>query len=285
MSVLTTKIQIGSSGFLVYKQCLEVKKKMKSARLFPNSVRKKYSGETTVNTVRRIRRACTCLDLISKWKIIDNECTGTKQHIRLTFITLTIPSNDLIPHKTAYKNLLKPFIRQMREKHGMTDYIWKAELQKRGQIHYHITTNIYCYWKNIKDLWNQINFKAGYMTQYISKHGHYNANSTDIHKVYNEKQISKYLEKYICKKDKEGRKIDGKIWDCSQNLKGKKLFSVEMQPHHLQNIARMENDQIEDYYVSDYFTKVQCRDSGYISQLLYGYEHHLFDEWSKSFGP
>jgi hypothetical protein len=129
-------------------------------------------------------------------------------------------------------------------------YIWKAELQKRGQLHYHITTDRFVGYEEIRAKWNELQYKAGYLESFHRKFGHYNPNGTDVHAVYKEtKDIVGYLKKKIMseykKRDYQAKKeqrnenkaiiseytkdlqnkktIGGKVWDCSLNLKQSKI--------------------------------------------------------------
>jgi hypothetical protein len=92
------------------------------------------------------------------------------------------------------------------------------------------------------------------VTAFAAKHGHRNPNSTDVHSIYNIKNLAGYLAKYCSKgkptpesliaqapwskpahyaKKRKGKekfirlmtldeqRIAGKVWDCSNNLKVK----------------------------------------------------------------
>jgi hypothetical protein len=126
----------------------------------------------------------------------------------------------------------------------MKDYVWKAELQERGSVHYHLSTNMFMHWEEIRDAWNKYQRKAGYLDKYVKVNGHYHANSTDVHSIRKVKDIERYLSKYM-QKGIGGSKIKGKIWDASKNLKQTKLFSTEMTPRNLQLLRSICKKQIE----------------------------------------
>ena len=50
----------------------------------------------------------------------------------------------------------------------MTDYVWKAELQKNQNIHFHLTTNIFIHHATIRTLWNNCINRLGYISEYQS---------------------------------------------------------------------------------------------------------------------
>lgn len=167
---------------------------------------------------------------------------------KLVFITLTLSSAQIHSDKEIKQRLLQPFIRIMRKRWNVINYVWKAEAQDNGNIHFHITTHRYIHWSEIRDTWNALQESLGYITR--SKSG--NPNSTDVHAVYKKKNVAAYISGEMCKKDhykKESkneiwsehyykellditgcdlatkkevrikRGIEGKIYDCNQELK------------------------------------------------------------------
>jgi hypothetical protein len=181
-----------------------------------------YTGKMTAGSVRRIRTAVEVLLQRSPEQLVFNPITQNYTKFRLTFLTLTLSTQQIIPAPEAYKEGLKPFLRWLRTV-GVGDYLWKAELQARGQIHYHITANRFIRYDSIKREWNKIQTRAGWMDDFVQRYGHHHPNSTDIHAVYKVRRLDLYLSKYLAK---DGGQIKGKVWGCSESLRGKKLFSI-----------------------------------------------------------
>jgi len=212
---------------------------------------------------KRLSKTVTLMCQATKPKWIKNEVTGQWQYHRMSFITLTVSSTKrMLTAKEAYPILLKPFIRWMRERPGASKmYVWKAELQQRGQIHYHITTPDWIHYLEIRNKWNALQREAGLLDEYAAQHMHFNANSTDVHETRHIRNMSNYLVKELAKtvdarKLKAKKKVDieiatgqikeedrqkyidlytgeemkteGKIWGCSENLEGAQYFSVPM---------------------------------------------------------
>lgn len=186
-------------------------------------------------------------------------CTGTKKRLtraletmvmcktrHLVFLTLTIYSPDRnINAKEAYKRCLGPFLQWMRRHKRVKMYVWKAELQERGQVHYHLTIDNFIDKTEVEQEWNRLQINAGYvdMSRYVEKFGHDVVPSTKIHNVYNETDMVGYLKKQIFgeydaraktyavinefSKDIQNEiNIGGKVWDCSMNLKAGQLFTT-----------------------------------------------------------
>ena len=209
-----------------------------------------YSGNMTRGSVKNIRRAVDIMLQITPTQRIYNPILSKEVDFRLSFITLTVSDNTrFISGKECYEKCLKPFLDWLRRSQKCNTYIWKAERQKattfdgaiknsKGQIHYHITCNAFINYDTLRKKWNSLQKEAGYLVPFAEKYKHYNPNSTDIHSVYKVENIEAYLTKYISKApekmDNESAEefkarctVDGKVWDCSSNLRGTKYFKTE----------------------------------------------------------
>lgn len=212
-----------------------------------------YSGLVTAGSQKRLTRSIENLLQIAEPKPLMYE--GKKYFFKVNFVTLTLYSfARKVPGKEAHKLCLEPLLRWMRSK-GMTAYVWKAELQSKRkdchQLHYHLTTDVYIDYKELRTKWNALQRSAGYLDYYFEKFGHWNPNSTDIHATHNKKNLVGYLKKKIvrysdkkkyqslrskylitaemAKADQNKETIEGKVWDCSLNLK---VAFYEMSAYH-----------------------------------------------------
>lgn len=204
------------------------------ARVFKPGIKKAYSGTVTIGARKRLQQAIDILIQKSPARLVYNPVTQKNFPFTINFITLTFSCSRFIDGKEGYKNMMKPFLRFMR-KRGAFSYVWKAEFQdekdyqgkykeNRGQLHYHIASNQFIPWNDMRRQWNRLQRKNGYLEEYGLKHGHYNANSTDVHSVYKINDIVAYLSKYMCK---EATKVlDGKVWDSSKDCKGKRYSTM-----------------------------------------------------------
>lgn len=229
-----------------------------------------YSGDVAPGSIKRLRRSVDILLQVSPERLIFNTAIKDWHPFTISFVTLTISDEVIRPHREVMKSCLEPMLRWLRGK-GATSYIWKAELQARGQIHYHLTLNVFIHWQEIQNQWNKLQKKAGYLNTFARKEGHFRPNSTDVHAVHKLKDIEAYLCKYIVKSVvKESRKmaliakmfeaglpfvpqpigkIDGKVWDCSKNLKVP-YFSTEATPPNVIRMRAMGMEQGEFFAVT-----------------------------------
>ncbi len=161
-----------------------------------------------------------------------SQAHSTAIHYHLTFITLTLPSTQAHSDKEIKAKCLNTFLNTLRRKHKSELYIWKAEKQENGNIHFHIICDKYIHWTTIRTDWNRIVNKLGYVDRYsekmkkyykngfrlsdnpndkrtqaqqfasytrAKKTGYTNPNSTDIHALYKIKNLAAYISKYMAK--------------------------------------------------------------------------------------
>lgn len=209
-----------------------------------------YSGKITKGSQKRITKAVNLLVMYAPHRRVFNEFLGYEVPHHLSFITLTISDNTRnLTGKEAYEKLLKPMLHYLRSQCGMRSYIWKLELQKRGQVHYHITTPTFISHVQIRNKWNQLQRTTGLLDDFYGRYGHCDPNSTDIHSVYKVDDLTSYLIKYIAKAEIEKDGTEGKVWDCSTDLKGASYPDFE--------IDDQQNKMLSTLQASNLLTQVQ----------------------------
>ena len=224
--ILPQNFQIRGNYALVYTDRSYLPRRFNPKNILDNfKGNEAYSGQITSSSAKRIRKAVSVFVQRSDKKTIFNTVTSKYQDFKIGFLTLTIPDLTSNNNSFYYKCLLKPFLRKLKDKYQVSDYIWKAEVQKRGSIHYHLTINQFVPYTYLRDSWNELLNKNGLMNSYISKYGNVSPNSIDIHSVINIDNIEGYLSKYISKKQDNGTKLIGKVWGCSESIQGVGYFS------------------------------------------------------------
>lgn len=279
-SLYITKAQIRTSSIILYDQYEgPTKQRDKNALRIANMTaqrEKRYSGMMSAGAKKRLSKAIEIMTQTIQPTWMFNPISQRPHLHRLSFITLTISDNRKnLTASEAYKLLLRPFLQWLTKYKKVNTYIWKAELQARGQIHYHITTPTFIRYDEIRQKWNDLQDKNGLLDDFKKKHHHSNPNSTDVHETYKIKNLSAYLLKYLTKEvqkatkdisDKEQQqsgkspensqktgKTVGKIWDCSMNLKKAKYFTIDCSNTTYQII-----DTAAKYEVVEIVTKERC---------------------------
>ena len=191
---------------------------------------------------KRLKSKIQWLLTFSKKKRIYNDYTNRYFTFNINFITLTLPTPQMHQDTTLKSEALNQFITELRQSFEVHNYIWRAECQQNGNIHFHFCTDTYIPWFVIRRIWNRQLKKLGYIGRYrrkfsdmswqdyvkynqkigvkdlstIKKRFDYgnktnwsDPNSTDIHSVNKIRNIGAYLAKYMAKgaqeKSKDGR--------------------------------------------------------------------------------
>ena len=124
------------------------------------------------------------------------------------FITLTLQSKQIHTDNEIKRECLQPFIANLKRVYGMDNYIWVAETQDNGNIHFHLITQKYIDKKILQIEWNYYSNKLGYVDRSNSK----NPPSTDVKSIRNIQGAAGYITKYITKGEEGKRAIEGRLW-------------------------------------------------------------------------
>jgi len=123
------------------------------------------------------------------------------------FITLSYPFHFPSDHRIA-KQHLDNFFKRIRRKIPNIMYMWVAELQKRGAIHFHILTPSYVNKELINKSW------SGIVSKWYKREGvKFERVLPNVKKAFH---AGAYMSKYMTK---EGEKIQGNMYGVSQNAR------------------------------------------------------------------
>lgn len=186
-----------------------------------------YTGQVSEGMQKRVRKGIDLMLQRNDWKRVYNPIRDTWQDFRINFVTLTMSSWKKKHEEEGYEALLKPMLRTFREKYGVKDYLWKAERQQSGRLHYHLATTEFIHAHQMEQRWNQLQWRAGHLDDYAKKYNSYRPPSTQVHSVENLKSTAAYLTEYLAKASEIDEAIPGKIWDCNNEL-SQKRFSAEL---------------------------------------------------------
>ena len=251
-------LQIRPSALLVYERVewdSSYSRKQKGHQLSNLKAAPTYQGLISPGSSARLKRAIQLLLAIAKPKKVLNPSTKKFYSFKVNFVTLTLPApQGVLTDKQIKEAILDPWIKSAKRIFGLKNYIWRAEKQMNGNIHFHLATDCYIWHRDLRDSWNKRLELCGFISAFEKKHGHRDPNSTDVHAVKYIRNFAAYLTKYVTKgkpipgqtwstqlrksgygpislkefteNEKiamplEAQKINGKIWDCSMNLKHK----------------------------------------------------------------
>lgn len=262
---------------------------------------------------KRVRLAIDWLINISKEKTLQKKGSDTNYKFKLNFITLTLCSKQRHSDNTIKSVLLNQFLTELRTKYNCSNYVWRAESQRNGNVHFHVVTDVFIPWRALRTDWNRIQEKLGYVSAFTEKTNKYDPNSTDVHSINAIKNLSAYLAKY-CTKNSKGyvvmatqasttpfrpncwltyvhpvlnrkatfyRQIHGKLWGLSQSLSRLKSATKE--------VANRIEEEIE-FLKNRYKTRVRYVDRACVfffnvNELIAAKCNalaHLFNEYKES---
>lgn len=230
--------------------------------------KKPHDGKLSPNAARKLKQAIRWLSAAAEEKEVYEKKQKRKVKYKVSIATLTFADN--MQDDNRARKLLSMWLDMAKHRFELYNYVWKAEPQERGAIHFHLILPIYIPWKELQFTWNRL----------LTKHGYHqlNANSTDIHAVTNAKNLEAYLASYMTDESKhEGRRqINGRLWGCSQALSkaGRDYLLVdkdeltsiteELKPYALETILEREGKEIPEFLrynglwilPDDYFNKL-----------------------------
>jgi hypothetical protein len=183
---------------------------------------------------------------------------------RHTFITLTLASDQLHCDKTIKRELLNQFLIKAKRNYRVNNFVWKSELQKNGNIHFHLFSEGHTPHEQLRLDWNEVQQKLGYVERANNYHEGYNPNSTDIHELKKIRNVSAYVGKYMSK-ESTLRPICGHTWGRSDGIDKLKPYTFhedlelmewyQMQSNSVAN--RVHQDQ--RFAVTTFFQKMNMR--------------------------
>lgn len=192
----------------------------------------KPQGYMSDFSCRKLRKALEWLILISSKKKQWSKSAKKWVQFKVTFITLTLPSDQRHTDQIVKSKCLNSLLIELRKFHGMKNYIWRAEKQVNGNIHFHLVTDCFIDAQKLRERWNRICNVLGYTDAYTARmrnniksfSDYYNTyinqgsyaslmrrynhgratnwsdpNSTDIHSVRKIHNLTAYLFKYMSK--------------------------------------------------------------------------------------
>lgn len=203
----------------------------------------------------------------------------------LSFITLTLASEQQHPDNQIKRDCLQPFLASLKRKCNMYRYLWVAELQKNGNIHFHIVTPSYIRKEEIRSLWNYHQNSLGY----VDRSRYASPPSTQIEACRSIQSTGLYISKYLTKEPeipeqdeqtqaKEQRRIEGRLWGCDEETEKLTAITIEdgQSVQVIDEAIRASTFVMEDKYFSLYYYDIS-RSQNVIEFVLSMLERKLLE--------
>jgi hypothetical protein len=235
-------------------------------------INKETFGRLSVQSSRKLSKAADYLVFMASPKNIAGREKGKYYKFRLSFVTLTLSSKQIHPDGIIKNLFLNQFLVEAKKRWHVNRYVWRAEKQLNGNIHFHILLDKFIPWSELRDVWNRIQEKLGYVSRYQgtlrewhkngfrpredllktwplknqlrafdsgSKSDWHNPNSTDIHSLKHVHNVKNYMVKYMTK----------------NHLELPRFIRIKfLQSCIAENIPLSDDMQEEFEYLSQYFT-------------------------------
>ncbi len=264
---------------------------------------------------KKITRAIKYMLWYSHSKTVYRTSNHSKFTFKVAFITLTLPSRQEHSDNTIKAVCLNQFLIEAKKKWNVKNYVWKAEKQKNGNIHFHILVDQFIPYQELRNTWNRIINKLGYVDRYRQKHHKLSPNSTDIHSLKKVKNVYSYIAKYMYKQSIErckkvsakeigyikkytkgqqtvttGAKLllarlsgRGRLYGCSYELSNITGVKIELTEQLINEIEQLKKEKKVKVKEKEYITclywdyrEIDLRKYPTINKLLEEYINKLF---------
>lgn len=201
-------------------------------------------------TMRKIKLSARTLAFMAEPRNIRNSKGLIVIH-KISFITLTLPAEQFHTDQELTAGMLGMFFDRARKMGLLSNYVWRAEKQENGNIHYHILTDTYAPFSLFRRVWYLCLIKFGYLQKYQEKFVNQSfeeyskldfnkkRNPADVARAYargvrngwseppsvqvdyesDSKNLEGYLAKYFSKSAEEkGLFVAGRSWGCSSSV-------------------------------------------------------------------
>ena len=190
----------------------QIRTQHESSRENLKTVGNEFNGYMSANTSRYVDR------VVSNWLTAielneANKSVDFSKQVYVTFLTLTLPCKQVHGDNTLKNRLLDPLVEWLRNSSGKSQrdgcaveaYLWRAEAQKNGNIHFHLIIDRWIDHERVRKKWNQIIERLKYITMYRNVQNYNHRNGFQFSESQAVKQIEKlqYVVQYAIK--------DGKI--------------------------------------------------------------------------
>jgi hypothetical protein len=274
---------------------------------------KKHHGIVSDQARRKVGKAIDYLLYLSNDKVLPATAHGKSYNFKIAFITLTLPSKQIHSDNEIKDQCLNQFLIEIRQRYNVKNYLWRAEKQKNKNVHFHILVDKFIPWSELRDRWNRIINKLGYVENYRTEMKQFHANgfnirkdllqhwdyqkqikayqkgkindwqspnSTDVHSLYKIQSIRKYITKY-CTKNDVNSEVSGRMWGCNYELsdiKGAAIIADVEIKNQLDEIIKEYKPKV---YNGEFFSVIhisvdKLRNTKY-EQLFRIFEHYLSD--------
>jgi hypothetical protein len=269
------------------------------------------SGKVSKIAKRKIAKALDYLLLMANEKQATIPKTGKTMKFKIAFVTLVLPSEQVHTDNEIKDKCLNSFLIELTKYHQVKNYVWRAEKQANGNIHFHLIIDKFVLFSELRKRWNRILSKLGYIEQYRQNQINFHANgfklrpellnkwtaenqykawkegirtnwqspnTTDIHSVKYIRNLKAYVTKYLTKQP-EIPKNNPKEENQKLIVQGRiwscnqELSDIKGAQNYIDNETASELKKVAE------LTKCKTYSGDYFT--VYYIDSHLLEKYSK----
>ena len=227
---------------------------------------KKFTGLLSNNSRKKI------IAIAQNWQDtleLMNENSKQIQSLKrkqLILLTLTLSEKQHMDDREVKRKMLGAFIQELVRKDQSVRYLWKAEAQQNGNIHFHLLLD--CYYDKIwiQRTWNRIQFNNLHHSAFLYEGNPSGAPSTRIESLRDKYNSIAYIAKYMGKNEDE-RDIEGRLWGCSSKLRELKALEVKVDKVECMEMVQNMCFTSDDVICEDQFTILKGIPTGLLSKF------------------
>lgn len=235
----------------------EVSKRKSDKNLLQNQdERKGYNGEISVRTKSKIQT------LMQNWLLSGKVAAknGYKKSkgngkIAATFCTVTLPKAQAHTDQEIRRRALNGLLQEMKRKIGMKNYVYVSELQKNGNIHFHIIVDVKVNKWKLRNLWRKQMYLLGYLDTYSKHEAGQKYIATQADAITDVKKVGKYISKYMAKTNsvvQQGKKLEGRLWGMSDGVRDFQGIVMSWKEAKETGIINIWEEQEKGHIINEY---------------------------------
>lgn len=231
--------------------------------------RKKFNGRLSVKSQQKIVQICQNWDDTLNYINTQNRKKGRKDRKQIILLTLTLSDKQKHDDNWIKRNMLNRFLIKIVREKPDTKYLWKAERQENGNIHFHILLDNYFDKNKIQIWWNLIQRDNQYHRNQLINESFLGSPSTRIEALKDKDNSIAYIAKYM-QKNNEKNPINGRLWGCSSELRKLKNITYNITKDEIKTMANELITTVDNYFCNEYCLIInKVRDIADIKNHLY----------------
>lgn len=183
------------------------------------NLRQKYSADGLSETAKKdIRRRVDNWG----WAVRSSQQLWSKGRERrrryFVLVTLTLPAVQIESDNVIKRRYLNVWLQNLERVHKGINWLWVAESQKNGNLHFHVVVDRWVSFEWVRRSWNRVLSNGDYIDRFQAKFGHRCAPSVNVKGQKAMGNPGAYITKYLTG-EKFARPLQGRKWGCCDKLR------------------------------------------------------------------